>query len=490
VEGTFGNGEALLIWTALTAVLSEPPPIRREFRAAWIATVDNIDWPSARDLSPKQQRLELVRILDRCQQLNMNAVILQVRPTADAFYPSQIEPWSEYLTGRQGTAPNPEYDPLHFAIIESRRRGLELHVWLNPYRAYHPSQKNPVAPNHISKTQPAVVKKYGRYLWMDPGETIVQDQTLAVVRDLCTRYDIDGVHIDDYFYPYPEKNTPFPDDPSYQRYLRSGGRLDREAWRRSNVDTFIRRMHETIKAVRPDSKFGISPFGIYRPGQPAGIQAGIDQYAQLYADAKKWLVEGWCDYFSPQLYWPISQTAQSYPVLLKWWTENNPKGRHLWVGNFTSRTNPKDGNWKAAEVLNQIKLTREMGAGGNVHFSAKALVNNWNQISTQLKVGPYSEPSLPPATPWLSKFVPGVPKIQSASGDGSVSWRRDPGARWYVIHRLAPTGWISAVVPAAFEGDTQESKGTFSGRSVKEVRVVAVNRHGVESESARAVPSE
>ncbi|HEX9938601.1 MAG TPA: family 10 glycosylhydrolase, partial [Longimicrobium sp.] len=301
------------------------PSVRREFRGVWIATVANIDWPSRPGLPADSQRAELIALLDRAQALRLNAIVFQIRPAGDALYRSQLEPWSEYLTGAQGTPPSDGYDPLEFAITESHRRGMQLHAWFNPYRARHMSAKTPEAANHISRTHPEVVKQYGRYLWMDPGEPRVQDHSMAVILDVVRRYDVDGVHIDDYFYPYPERdsatggNREFPDEASWRRYQAGGGRLSRDDWRRNNVDRFVERMYREVHQVKPWVQVGISPFGIWRPGYPAQITAGLDQYAGLYADARKWLREGWTDYFVPQLYWPIARTGQSYPVLLDWW---------------------------------------------------------------------------------------------------------------------------------------------------------------------------
>lgn len=398
--------------------LPTPPPVpKAEFRGVWVATVDNIDWPSKRGIATDQAKTELVKILEKCKELNLNAVVFQVRPSTDALYESKIEPWSEYLTGQQGKAPDPYWDPLAFAVEEAHKRGIELHCWFNPYRSLHPAQKGPVAANHLSKTNPSVVKQYGRYLWMDPGEPAVQRRSLEVMIDVVRRYDVDGVHIDDYFYPYKEKGPDgklldFPDDQSFGRYEKAGGKLSRDDWRRKNVDEFIERLYGEIKKTKKWVKFGISPFGIYRPGVPEGIKAGVDQYADLYADALKWYQKGWCDYYTPQLYWPIKQTPQAYGVLLKWWSENNPAGRHFWPGNFTGRTNPGDGNWPSQEVIDQINLTRsETGAGGNVHFSMKAFMQDFNGIASALKKGPYKDPALVPASPWLGSKKPAAPVL-------------------------------------------------------------------------------
>ena len=438
---------ALAVLTlSLQELPTAPPAPKAEFRAVWVATVDNIDWPSKRGISTEQAKSELVSILDKCEELNLNAVIFQVRPSTDALYDSEIEPWSEYLTGLQGQPPKPYWDPLEFAVEEAHKRGIEIHCWFNPYRSLHPAQKGPVAANHISRTNPGVVKQYGKYLWMDPGEPAVQRRSLEVMIDVVKRYDVDGVHLDDYFYPYKEKGPDgqlldFPDGPSYSRYLASGGLLNRADWRRKNVDDFIERLYTEIKKTKKWVKFGISPFGIYRPGVPEGIKAGVDQYADLYADALKWYQKGWCDYYTPQLYWPIKQIPQSYPVLLKWWAENNPAGRHFWPGNFTGRTNPGDGNWPAQEVLDQINLTRsQKGSTGNVHFSMKAFMKNFNGIAGALKRGPYKDPATVPASPWLGDRKPGIPVLvfsdtgNLANGVSPVNVRRFWKLDWTLEH--------------------------------------------------------
>lgn len=464
-----------------------PPPLSREFRAVWVASVANIDWPSRQNLTADAQKAELIRILDLAKATNLNAVIFQIRPSADALYDSKIEPWSEYLTGRQGQGPKPSYDPLAMAVDEAHKRGIELHCWFNPYRAVHPAQKGPLAPNHILRTNPSIVKKYGPFQWMDPGEPAVQDRSLKTIMDVVDRYDIDGVHIDDYFYPYKEKGPDgkimdFPDDPSYAKYRRAGGRLGRDDWRRKNVDDFVQRLYTSIKRSKSWVKFGISPFGIWRPGYPSGIKAGVDQYADLYADARKWLQEGWCDYLTPQLYWPVKQTAQSYPALLDWWMEQNPLGRHLWPGNFTSRTNPADGNWKPKEVLDQIAITRDRNAAGNVHFSMKAFLKNYNGIATALQSGPYLRPALVPPSPWLDDKAPNAPKVVvEALGPGKarVRWRADGDrdVRFFVVTPEVEGKWLAPT----YIGSGTEMEVDFPPNAGSRLAISAIDRAGNES---------
>ncbi len=403
---------------SLTAQAVDLPPFPREFRAAWVATVDNIDWPSKRNLSAAQQKSEMLDILNECERLKLNAIVFQVRPAADALYRSKIEPWSEYLTGEQGKAA--DFDPLEFTVSEAHKRGIEVHCWFNPYRAKHPSAKGPLAKNHIANTHPTSVKSYGKMLWMDPGDPFVQKRSLDVIQDVVKRYDVDGVHIDDYFYPYPEKGVDFPDTVTYKKY---GKGLTLDNWRRKNVDTFVEGMYTSVKKIKPWVKVGISPFGIYRPGIPEGIKSGVDQYAQLYADCLKWLQNGWCDYFTPQLYWPISQKAQSFPVLLNWWISVNTQKRHIWPGLYTSRLITGEGGtpYVPEEVENQILLTRTtVGASGHVHFSMKALLKNAQGISDDLETSSYKTEALVPESFWLPKQKLAEPTLKSGEDEFQI----------------------------------------------------------------------
>ncbi|MFL5594359.1 MAG: glycoside hydrolase family 10 protein [Gemmatimonadaceae bacterium] len=438
--------------------LTTPPPIQHEFRGVWIASVQNIDWPSQPGLSTQEQKDELLGMLDRAVVLHLNAVILQVRPAADALYASPYEPWSEYLTGVMGRAPSPWYDPLEFAVTEAHRRGLELHAWFNPYRARHPSARSRPSANHISVTNPGLVKRYGSMLWMDPGEPAVRERTLNVVLDVVQRYDIDGVHIDDYFYPYKEKDRrgrviEFPDATSWRKYLRSGGRLAKDDWRRANVDSLIEQVYVRIKAVKPWVKFGISPFGVWRPGNPPGI-GGFDSYAELYGDSRKWLVNGWGDYFTPQLYWPIDRPDLSYPALLKWWVEQNVKSRHIWPGNYLDKVTGTPTGWPAQEMLDQVALTRaQPGATGNVYFSMQSFMFGRDGLPEKLVAGPYVSRTLVPASTWLDSVPPATPIVRvgldPGTGASTVSLQPQGTEQtwvWLVRTRVG-TGWTTDVLP-------------------------------------------
>ena len=449
----------------------EPPPAPREFRAAWVSTVANIDWPSKPNLSAEKQQAEAIAILDRAKALNLNAIVLQVRPAADAIYPSKLEPWSEYLTGLQGQAPQPWYDPLKFWVTHAHARGLELHAWFNPYRARHNGARSPAAANHITRTNPAAVKAYGKYLWMDPGEEAAVKQTLDVVLDVVRRYDIDGVHIDDYFYPYPieapvmtgaegaalegrtaKAELDFPDEPSWQRYVSGGGRLDRASWRRQNVNRLIEALYEGIHREKSWVRFGISPFGLGRPDRrPPGI-VGFSQYDKLYADAETWLQNGWLDYFSPQLYWGIRQPGQAYDVLLDYWLTQNAQGRHVWPGLFTSRIGAPTKEYPPQEILDQIDHTRARpNANGHVHFSMAPLMENRKGISDQLRAVSYPGPALVPATPWLGNDAPAAPSVAAVRKGPSVYLKLAAGKSnsMYAIWSRFGNQWRFAVAPAS-----------------------------------------
>ncbi len=459
-----------------------PSPMR-EFRAVWVATVANIDWPSEPGLTTDEQKAEAIAILDKCAELNLNAVVFQVRPQADALYASELEPWSYFLTGEQGKAPDPYYDPLEFWVAEAHKRGLELHAWFNPYRANHPSNKSELAENSLVKAHPEMVVQLGDkgYYWMDPALESVQDHSVAVCMDVVKRYDVDGIHFDDYFYPYASynDNKDFPDDASWQAYQESGGKMSRGDWRRNAVNVFIKRLSKEIKKEKPHVKFGISPFGIWRPGYPESIR-GLDQYDALYADAKLWFEEGWLDYLTPQLYWPIAQIPQSYPVLVGWWEDQNKKDRHLWPGLSIGRASREGGT---VEVLNEIQVTRGMlpDDPGNVFFSMKALMRNAGELADKMADGPYKNAALVPPSPWIDKKAPAAPKVSTEWKDGAleITWMpqgKEEAFVWVVNTRRGER-WDTAVVPGDQEGAMRESGET----PITAVAVSAVDRNGNES---------
>jgi uncharacterized lipoprotein YddW (UPF0748 family) len=480
LKQTFWN-TALILASVLPALASQyeisttaPPVPAREFRGVWIATVGNIDWPSKPALSTAAQKAELVSILDRAAQMKLNAVVLQVRPACDALYASPIEPWSEYLTGTMGKAPKPFYDPLAFAIEEAHKRGLEFHAWFNPYRALHKSHEGTVSPNHISKLHPELVRRYGQYLWLDPGEREVQDYSLSVVMDVVKRYDVDGIHFDDYFYPDRADSgteSDFPDQASWKKFgVSENLRLD--DWRRQNVNTFLQRVYASIKAAKPWVKFGVSPAGIWRPGFPQQIK-GKDAYSDIFADSKKWLANGWLDYCSPQLYWRIDPRDQSFPVLLDWWAEQNVKSRHLWPG--ISAAYASSMKWSSEEIPNQVSAVRSQPrASGFIFYSASALFSNANLVQV-LKKDFSAKPALVPSSPWLNSNSPARPRAfaSGSKNEVKVTWNSNGtnSIRWWVIQTATGGDWQMHVLPSEISSESLNS-------APDAIAVTAVDRFG------------
>ncbi len=469
--------------------LTAPPKAEREFRAAWVATVANINWPSKPGLPVDNQQKEAIALLDFLQAHHFNAVVFQVRPQADALYKSDLEPWSYFLTGTQGKAPEPFYDPLQFWVDAAHDRGLELHVWLNPYRAHHISG-GPVSESSLVKRKPeTVVYLRQGYWWFDPALKATQEHSTAVVLDLVKRYDIDGVHFDDYFYPYREynKGEDFPDSVSWAAYQRDGGNLSRGDWRREAVNGFIANLYKQIKKEKKHVKFGLSPFGIWRPGYPEGICC-FDQYDVLYADAKKWLNKGWIDYFSPQLYWPITRAAVSFPLLLGWWRDENTKGRHLWPGiSVGADTTAK----QTTEVLNQLMVTRGMlpQSKGLIHWSIGQVMRSPG-LQKALLAGPYKNDALVPTTPWLDDEAPEPPLLDSLrmeSEEAVLSWRHSNANdvfRWVVHFKYEGGPWQYRILSHQQREVRLASQQVGNGVSkpLKQVLVSAVDRMGNESE--------
>ncbi|MEP7002647.1 MAG: family 10 glycosylhydrolase, partial [bacterium] len=419
-----------------------PPAIQREMRGLWIATVANIDWPSRSGLTADQQKTELVDILDRASAAGLNAVMFHIRPASDALYNSPNEPWASMLTGTQGR--DPGYDPLAFAVTEAHARGLEIHAWINPFRAGNSKDTANLASTHVFNTSRNLARVYGAQLWLDPGEPAVHDHVMRVVSDIVKRYDIDGVHADDYFYPYQESDAAgklidFPDSASYAR---SGSALARADWRRENVDRFVERLYREVHAIKPAIKVGLSPFGIWRPGFPAGVN-GLDAYATLYADSRKWLQQGWVDYLAPQLYWAIGAPQQSYPALLDWWLAQDALGRHVWPGLATYRV--ADGTASAfstAEIPNQVAMTRTRAAGtGHILYNTSTTLKKSNgAVATSLSAL-YATPALVPASPWLDSTPPPTPLVGVSGRTVQMTPASGEVPRWWVVRWRTSTGW-------------------------------------------------
>jgi len=480
--GSFGSIPAIEI----------PPPVLREFRGVWVATVGNINWPSRPGLTSGQQQQEIIAILNQASRSHLNAVVLQVRPSGDAFYESSLEPWSHYLTGHMGRPPAPYYDPLHFAIRQAHALGLELHAWINPYRASIRSGKIPLAKNHFALLHPECVRTYGNYLWMDPGEPEVQNHVANIVVDLVKRYDLDGIHLDDYFYPYPEKASDktvleFPDGKTFSTYRAKGGKLGRSDWRRQNVDQLVERLHREIKRLKPELRFGISPFGIWRPGFPPQIR-GLDAYEEIYADARLWLREGWVDYMSPQLYWGFDNPAQDFGALHTWWLSQNPKNRHIWPGLNTIKVGQ---TWKADVIARQINYTRQAGANpGTILWNIGTIQRNKGNLSTLIAQKIYTQPALPPAMTWINTPPPPSPTMQLSSladNRWKLHWSlatNQTSAHWVLQNRRGKL-WTTEILPS------NNTARVFSDRQqVPDAMVLySVNRAGQMSKPTTLYPS-
>ncbi len=422
----------------------------RELRGAWISTVYNGTWPSKPGLSPADAKSELIAIFDALATARMNVVFFQIRAESDAFYASAIEPWSRFLTGTQGR--DPGWDPLAFAVEEGHRRGLEVHAWLNPYRALVDA-KIAAASSHVTKTLAGAIRSYGTQRWMDPGAAEVKAHVLRVVRDIVSRYDVDGVHFDDYFYPYPVAGQTFDDADSFATYTEGGGALAKDDWRRSNVDALVRETAGVALATRADVRFGVSPFGIYRPGMPAGI-TGLDAYATLYCDPVRWMNEGWVDYLAPQLYWPTTESGQEFGKLVTWWAATAKQSRSIFVGHDATKAGERA--FSIDEYEAQMTLAyaeREHGVRGSIFFSAKPLVADQAKLRTTLATKHWMLPAATPPLAIAAALPPAPPPkvvhegnelvITAPEGRSVViyAWRApetDAGGSLLTIDRLVP----------------------------------------------------
>lgn len=413
------------------------PVVKREMRAVWVATIFNIDWPSKRGLSSESMKLEMMQLLDKFQRLNFNTVILQVRADAETLYPSPYEPWSRFLTGSTGVGPDSNFDPLRFAVEECHRRGMELHAWINPYR--------------VSRTSPAVLldshpfnaKKdwlfdYGDNTYLEPGNPEVRKWVVDVVSDVVRRYDIDGIHMDDYFYPYPKAGLKIDDDAMLRKYSRGFNLSQKSAWRRDNVDIIISDLSRSIKSIKPWVKFGISPFGVWRNNRDdvrgSAVGATITNYDDLYADVLKWTDLGWIDYVSPQIYWNIGYNIADFNILTRWWAKNVPS-RDVYIGHALYKVDGSSSSlsWSNGnEIPNQIRLLRSVdGIKGSVYYSANHIDRDLLGLKSVLQNDLYRYPSLTPKMPWIDNTPPAAPSnvmgITEKSGK-TLTWNGVDGA--------------------------------------------------------------
>ena len=434
-----------------------------EFRAAWIATVDNIDWPSKGNFNVASQKAEFISQLDMHKRNGMNAVIVQIRPAADAFYPSPFEPWSEWLTGKQGQPPAPYYDPLQFMIEETHKRGMEFHAWCNPYRAVFRINQSSIAPTHITRIHPEWFLTYGDTKYFDPGNKEVQSYLTVVIRDIVRRYDVDAIHFDDYFYPYRLPGKDFPDDTSYVKY---GNGLSREDWRRSNIDSIIVSLSRAIKEEKKLCQFGISPFGVWRnldkDPQGSDTRAGQTNYDDLYADILLWLRLRWIDYVAPQLYWEFEQKNAPFAPLVDWWNLHT-YGRNCYIGLgiYKAGTNPY---WRDKSQLPRqiVALREELNISGMIFFSSTSFNRNPNGWNDSLRENYFSSPSLVPPMSWIDSVKPHEPVFDLSksifSGDSALFHIDNPSndsLKSYVIFydkmhsaKLRPHLPIYKIIPA------------------------------------------
>ena len=417
---------------------------KREFRGAWIATVANIDWPSKPGLPAGDQQREFIRLLDQLKALGCNAVIVQIRPVCDAFYASKIEPWSHYLTGTQGEPPVPYYDPLVFMVEETHKRNMEFHAWFNPFRALMNSRQNLNPPQHVTKQHKDWVISYGGKSYLDPGIPEAREYVISVIADVVKRYDIDAVHLDDYFYPYRVAGQTFGDGASYGKY---GNGMDRDDWRRNNVNLFISRLNRNIKGIKPCMKLGISPFGVWRnkskdpDGSPT--KGGQTNYDDLYADVMLWMQKGWIDYLMPQLYWEHGHKAVAFEVLMPWWYGHCFE-RHMYYGLGVYRmTGAHSGPWaKPDELLWQLRDIRgQCPNSGYAFYNATAFDKIRAPIKDSLQFGFAKYPALVPPMLWLDSVAPRPPVLKvTMTGNGAVlAWQENNSAREplrYVVYRF------------------------------------------------------
>lgn len=488
-----------------------PPDVPREFRAVYATPIFDRgfrDWPSKPGLAPDSQRAELRTLLDRAAAIGLNAVILHVRMAGDAIYPTPFAPWSAFVSERSGLAPSPGYDPLAFAIGEAHARGLQLHAWFNPFRAMLPIFAGKAAPSHVTRTHPEWIRKYGSQTWIDPGEPAARKHVLEAMLDVVRRYDIDGVHIDDYFYPYRESRVvvrrvrgkrvrqrvdiDFPDERTWLRYGKAT--YDTRAdWRRANVDEFVESLYKGVKAIKPGVLVGISPFGIWRSNVPEGVR-GLDAFGEIYADSRKWLARGWLDYIAPQLYWQVDGYQDRFRALDAWWRQENVKERYVWPALYTSKVFGGYDHWPMPEIQRQVEQLRgsRTTAGinpGHVHFRFGAFLAQDGRLAREIAPA-YIERAAVPAFPWLGDATPAAPAVSIVGADGGTRISITPGdtvrVRWWVIQTRGRDGlWTTSV---RFAGDGNIGAASFGTNDPDEVAVTALTMSGVASATTIVIP--
>lgn len=443
----------LLLGSLFSLAASAQKNLKRELRGAWVATFTGIDWPN-RTQTPAQQRAAFITIVNHHKATGMNALFVQMRSQCDAMYPSDIEPWSADLTGKQGVAPSTPWDPMAFAIEECHKRGMEFHAWLNPYRAASNSANIPgFAENHVTKTHPEWLLSQGVLRVLDPGLPEVRDHIMNVITDIVKRYDVDGIHFDDYFYPpaAPAGTTPYNDDTTFATYPR--GFTVKADWRRDNVNLLIRRAYDSIRTIKPWVKFGVSPSGIYRNSTNPAIgtpTSGLEHYTTLFADTRRWLQEGWVDYIMPQVYWWIGQPGANYGAIVPWWN-NQASGRHIYIGiaGYKVGDAAQAAAWQdSTQVPRQLRMNRDSihpNIYGQSIYNTNSLRNNRKNFRDSLRLRMYAKPALLPQMCWRDSIAPPAPQMFDATPDGDdvrLSWQHAGNpedqmdrARQFVVYR-------------------------------------------------------
>lgn len=442
----------LLLCSLLPLLVSAQKAPKRELRGAWVASYFGIDWPN-KTQTPAQQRAAFITIADHHKATGINVLYVQMRSQCDALYPSEIEPWSNDLTGTQGVPPSTPWDPMAFAIEECHKRGMEFHAWLNPYRAVGNTANLPnFAASHVAKQHPEWLLTQGTLQVLDPGLPEVRDHIMSVINDIVTRYDVDGIHFDDYFYPpaAPAGVTPYNDDATFAAYPR--GFTVKADWRRDNVNLLIKRAYDSIRAKKPWVKFGVSPSGIYRNSTDPNVgspTSGLQHYVTLFADTRRWLQEGWVDYIMPQVYWWIGQPGANYAALIPWWN-NQAAGRHIYIGMAGYKVlDDANANWKtdSTQIPRQVRMNRDSlypNIYGQSIYNTTSLRNNKNRFRDSLRLVFYNKPALQPAMPWRDAVAPTAPialDAQQQADSVLLSWTNTAGtgemdrARQFVIYR-------------------------------------------------------
>jgi len=482
-----------------SGVYAQVPP-KYEFRAVWVATVNNIDWPSKPGLSTEQQKKEIIDILNMHSKNGMNAIILQIRPAADAFYKSEFEPWSKYLTGTQGKTPSPFYDPLQFWIEECHKRNMEFHAWLNPFRVAQ-NANEPLAANHIAFKHPDWIVNYGDKLYFDPGIPQAREFVISVVTDIVSRYDIDAIHFDDYFYPYPLKED-FPDESSFAQYSRGFLAIQKADWRRDNIDILIQALSESIKKTKPWVKFGISPFGVWRnkadDSDGSETTAGTTNYDHLYADILKWQKKGWIDYCLPQLYWQIGHQSVDFVTLSKWWAAH-AYSRAMYIGQavYKLESNSTIPEWKDPnQLVKQIQVIRQIPQlGGSAFYSSVHFKRDLFGFDKSLQENLYKFPALVPPMPWIDNKAPEPPTHFKKRGH-KLKWKSVQAenemdkTNGYVIYLNLVGQKFDIKNPENIFAITKHKSIVFKPNSRKlqrkyEIRISAVDRLHNESEISK-----